>query len=177
MMRSVTRSLLLTALFTATLAATQAQELSPDDIRSLDDQVQDAKSAALSIAAEINLLEKRLLYPAGTQLSVYLAIAGRADAQPSAIELSIDGEFATNHVYSAGELEALQKGGVQKLYVGNITEGRHELRVTITGQLGDGADFTHIRRHAFTKGVEPSALSVTLAQPEDDGNRILIGDR
>lgn len=176
-MWSVIRSLLLTALFTATLTSTQAEELSNDDIRSLDDQVQDAKSVALSIAAELNMLEERLLYPSGTQVNVYLSIARRTDVRPSAVELSIDGEVATNHVYGALELEALQKGGVQKLYAGNIAEGGHELRVTITGKLSDGADFTQTLQHVFTKGVESKALNINLAQPGEDGNRILIGDR
>lgn len=176
-MWTVIRSLLLTALFTATLTSAQAEELSNDDIRSLDDQVQEAKSVALSIAAEINMLEERLLYPAGTQLTIYLSIAQRTDVQPSAVELWIDGEITTNHVYRSKELEALHKGGIQKLYAGNTTEGSHELRVTITGNLDDGAEFTQTRQHVFTKGVESRALIISLAQPGDDGNRILIGDR
>ena len=176
-MWSVIRSILLTALLTASLASSQAQELSNDDIRSLDDHVQDAKSVALSIAAELNMLEERLLYPSGTQVSIYLSVARQADVQPSAVTIQINGERATNHIYSVEELEALQKGGVQKLYVGNIREGSHELRVTVTGKLGDGADFATTGQHVFTKAVEPKALSIRLARPGDDGNGILIGDR
>lgn len=176
-MLSVIRGILLATLLTAPLASGQAQELSNDDIRSLDSQVQDAKSVALSIAAEIKRLEERLLYPSGTQLTLYLSINQRTDAQPDAIKLWIDGEIATNDVYDAKELDALQKGGVQKLYAGNITEGNHEVRVMITGKLGDGGDFAQTRQHVFTKGVEPKALIVSLTQPGDDGSRILIGDR
>ena len=94
-MWSVIRSILLTAMLTAPLASSQAQELSNDDIRSLDDHVQDAKSVALSIAAELNTLEERLLYPSGTQVSVYLSVAGQADVQPSAVAILINGEAAT----------------------------------------------------------------------------------
>lgn len=176
-MWSVIRSILLTALLTAPLASSQAQELSNDDIRSLDDQVQDAKSVALSIAAELNILEERLLYPSGTQVSIYLSVARQADIQPSAVAIHINGEPVTNHIYSVKELEALQKGGVQKLYVGNVVEGRHELRVTITGALVDGTDFAETGQHMFTKDVEPKALSIRLARPGNEGNGILIGDR
>lgn len=176
-MWSVIRSVLLTVLLTAPLASSQAQELSNDDIRNLDDRVQDAKSIALSIAAELNMLEERLLYPSGTQVSIYLSVARQAGVQPSAVAIQINGEPATNHVYSVKELEALQKGGVQKLYVGNLTEGSHELRVTVTGKLGDGADFAETAQHVFTKDVEPKALSIRLARPGNEGNGILIGDR
>jgi len=106
-MWSVIRSILLTALLTAPLASSQAQELSNDDIRSLDDHVQDAKSVALSIAAELNMLEERLLYPSGTQVSIYLSVARQADVQPSAVAIQINGEPATNHIYSVKELDAL----------------------------------------------------------------------
>lgn len=176
-MWSVIRSVLLTVLLTAPLASSQAQELSNDDIRSLDDHVQDAKSAALSIAAELNRLEERLLYPSGTQVSIYLSVVRQADLLPSAVEIQINGESATNHIYDAKELEALQKGGIQKLYVGNITEGSHELRVTVAGKLADGEDFTAMGQHEFTKGVESKALMISLTQPEDAGKRVLIGDR
>lgn len=176
-MWSVIRSVLVTVLLIAPLASSQAQELSNDDIRSLDDHVQDAKSAALSIAAELKMLEERLLYPSGTQVSIYLSIARQAGVQPSAVAIQINGEPATNHIYDAKELEALQKGGVQKLYVGNLTEGRHELRVTVTGTLGDGADFAETGQHVFMKDVEPKELSIRLARPGNESNAILIGDR
>lgn len=176
-MWSVIRSILLTALLTAPLASSQAQELSNDDIRSLDDQVQDAKSVALDIAAELKMLEERLLYPSGTQLSIYLSIDAQNDVQPSAVEIRINGEIAANHIYSAQEFEALQKGGVQKLYTGKVTEGSHELSVTVFGKLGNGADFAETGQHVFTKDVEPKALRIRLARPQDDSNVILIGDR
>lgn len=176
-MWSVIRSILLTALLTAPLAPGQAQELSNDDIRSLDDQVQDAKSVALDIAAELKMLEERLLYPSDTQLSIYLSVAGLRGVQPSSVEIRINGELAANHLYGDRELEALQKGGVQKLYAGNITEGNHELSVRVIGNLGDGARFAETAQHAFTKDVGPKALSIRLAQPGNDGNGIVIGDR
>jgi hypothetical protein len=176
-MWSVIRSILLTALLTAPLASSQAEELSNDDIRSLDDQVQDAKSVALDIAAELNMLEERLLYPSGTQLSIYLSIAGQRGIRPSSVEIRINGELAANHIYGVRELEALQNGGIQELYAGNVKEGSHELSVKVIGNLNDGAEFAETGQHVFTKGVESKTLSIRLAQPGDDGNGILIGDR
>ncbi|MDH5617908.1 MAG: hypothetical protein OEZ11_04640 [Gammaproteobacteria bacterium] len=176
-MWGVIRGVLPIALLTASLAQIQAQELSNDDIRSFDDQIQEAKTTALSIAAELNVLEERLLYPSGTQLSIYLSIARPADVQPSAIEVRINGELATSHIYSTNELEALRKGGIQKLYVGNVQEGDHELHVTVTGKRGDGRDFVDKGQYMLTKDVEPRALSIRLLQPGDNGGGILIGER
>jgi len=75
----VIHSLLLTTLISVPLALVQAQSLSSDDIRNLDDQVQEIKTDVLDIVAEINRLEERLLFPSGTRLSVSLAIARQED--------------------------------------------------------------------------------------------------
>ena len=52
------------SLLFATLLAVpvQAQQASQDDIRKLDDQIQEVKSEVLDIAAEVRQLEEQLLY-------------------------------------------------------------------------------------------------------------------
>ena len=52
-----------------------AQEMSADDMRSLDGQVQEVKSDVLSIASDLDALEERLLYPSNTQLALFLSVA------------------------------------------------------------------------------------------------------
>ena len=169
--------MLLTALVAAPLASNQAQELSGDDIRRLDDQVQALKSDVLDIAAEMNMLEERLLYPSGTQLSLYLSIRRPRDTLLGAISIEINGEIVMTHIYGAEELKALQNGGIQNLYTGNVIAGQHELSVTITGELDDGTTFRESSRYGFTKGVEPKSLQIALGQPGPDDNRIQVGDR
>ena len=53
------------------IGAANAQELSGDNMQSLDGQVQEIKSDVLNIASELQNLEERLLYPTGTQLSIF----------------------------------------------------------------------------------------------------------
>lgn len=173
-MRRVIHSLLLTALLAAPFVSVPAQESSIDDIRSLDDEVQDVKADALDIAAELNLLEQRLLYPSGTRLTVSLGVGRNTAVQPGAVEIRIDGDLTAHHVYSVSEQEALQKGGVQTLYSGNITAGPHELTVRIIGKLANGASIEKTARHAFTKRVEAKTLDITIDYTgrEDDGIRI-----
>ena len=84
--------------------------------------------------------------------------------------------MATHHIYSFQELEALQKGGVQRIYTGNVVTGDHELRVTMLGKLENGEDFTESDRFAFAKGVKPKALGVTLAGPASGRSGIQVGD-
>ncbi|HET6933221.1 MAG TPA: hypothetical protein VFI72_00195, partial [Candidatus Angelobacter sp.] len=89
-------------------------------MRDLDEQVQQTKSDVLSIAAELTQLEEKLLYPSGTQVAVFVALAKGDQMRLDAVRLQIDGQLVAHYIYSAKELEALRKGGVQRIYVGNV---------------------------------------------------------
>jgi len=152
-----------------------AQELSGNEMRSLDGQVQEIKSDVLNIASELSILEERLLYPSNTQIAVFVSIDKDEDFRLDAIQLEINGELATHHIYSFNELEALQKGGVQRIYTGNIPTGDHQLSITMMGKLKNGEDFTESDSFMFAKGIKPKALGVTLAGPGFGENVIQVG--
>lgn len=147
-----------------------------EDTQSLDGQVQEIKSDVLDIAAELGNLEERLLYPSGTQISLFVAIEGNEDFRLDAIEVAINGEMATHHIYSYKELEALQKGGVQRIYTGNVPTGEHDLSITVSGKLDNGKDFSETENVRFAKGVAPKTLGITLAGPGLGGSAISVGD-
>jgi hypothetical protein len=157
-------------------AASMAQDISGDDMRSLDGQVQEIKSDVLSIASELSNLEERLLYPSNTQVALFVAIEEDDDFRLDAVKIEIDGELATHHIYSYKELEALQKGGVQRIYTGNVPTGDHQLSVTMIGKLKSGTEVNKTEQFAFAKGVEPKALGITLAGPGLGKSGIQVGD-
>jgi archaellum component FlaG (FlaF/FlaG flagellin family) len=163
-------------LILAPFAQAGAQDLSGADMKSLDGQVQEIKSDVLNIASELNNLEERLLYPSNTQLSVFVALAPDETFRLDAVQVMIDGEMATHHIYSFKELEALQKGGVQRVYTGNVPTGDHQISVTVNGKLKNGNDFSESSSFTFSKGVKPKALGLTLAQPGFGSEAIRVGD-
>ncbi len=171
-MQKLIRSAVLFLLTCAALAAAGAQELSGEDMRSLDGQVQEIKSDVLDIASELSNLEERLLYPSNTQIAVFVSMTEDEKFRLDSMQLEIDGELATHHIYSYQELQALQKGGVQRVFTGNVVTGGHELRVTMMGQLASGKDFTTSESFAFAKDVTPKALGITLTGPTG----IQVGD-
>ncbi|NCF14301.1 MAG: hypothetical protein GWP62_03260 [Gammaproteobacteria bacterium] len=153
-----------------------AGEPSANDMRSLDGQVQEIKSDVLSIASELNTLEERLLFPSHTEVSIFVSLAEDEDFRLDAIELEIDGELATHHIYSFKELDALQSGGVQRLYTGNLTTGDHQLSVKMIGKLKGGKDFTESGIFTINKGIKPSAVGIALAGPGLGSDGIRVGD-
>jgi hypothetical protein len=133
-----------------------------EQMKGLDEQVQEVKSDVLGIAAELARLEERLLYPSNTHLAVFIALTGGDTLRLDAVQIQIDGQLVAHSIYSFKELEALQKGGVQRIYTGNVATGEHKLEVTIAGKLDTGKEYSRTEHFAFTKGVEPKLLGVTL---------------
>ena len=153
-----------------------ADDLTGDNMRSLDGQVQEIKSDVLNIASELNTLEERLLFPSHTEVSLFVAIAENEDFRLDAVQIEINGELATHHIYSFKELDALQNGGVQKIYTGNLTTGEHNLHVTMIGKLRNGSDFSESGSFSLFKGVKPKAMGITLAGPGFGSDGIQVGD-
>ena len=143
-----------------------AQNPSSEEMRSLDEQVQEIKSDVLGIAAELSRLEERLLYPSNTHLAVFVSIAEGEKFRVDAMQINIDGRLATHYIYGFKELEALQNGGVQRIYTGNLATGAHEIEVSVSGKTQGGNDFSRTENFAFSKGIEPKLLGITLAGPE-----------
>ena len=50
------------------------------------------------------------------------------------VEINIDGKNISNHLYTLREIKALKRGGVQRIYIGNIASGKHELVAFFTGK-------------------------------------------
>jgi len=147
-------------------AAAVADASYREQMKGLDEQVQEVKSDVLSIAAELARLEERLLYPSNTHLAVFIALADRDTLRLDAVQIQIDGQPVAHSIYSFKELEALQKGGVQRIYTGNVATGEHQMEVTIVGKLDTGKDYNRTERFAFSKGVEPKLLGVTLGSSQ-----------
>ena len=176
-MSRYTRFLILLVIACSPATTGLAQDISGDDMRSLDGQVQEIKSDVLSIASELGNLEERLLYPSSTQVALFVAFAEGESFRLDAVQVEINGELATHHIYSYKELEALQKGGVQRIYTGNVPTGDHQLTVTMMGKLKNGKDVSQSDSFVFAKNVEPKALGITLGPPGSvTGSGIQVGD-
>ena len=153
-----------------------ADESARAQMKGLDEQVQEVKSDVLSIAAELNQLEEKLLYPSDTHLAVFVALAHGETLRLDAVQIQIDGQPATQYIYSFKELDALRKGGVQRLYSGNIATGAHEIAVSMSGKLANGKDYSQSGHFPFTKEIKPKLLGVSLAGPESPQAGIHLED-
>jgi len=144
-------------------AAVYGEEISREKIKGLDEQVQEIKSDVLGIAGELNQLEEKLLYPSNTQVAVFVSLVSGETFRLDSVEVRLDGEPVAHHLYTFKELEALQKGGVQRIYTGNIQSGEHNLDVSMIGKTEGGADFEKSENFRVSKDIGPRIVEISLA--------------
>jgi hypothetical protein len=164
------------AFFSGVGVATAAPEAT---IQSLDEQVQVIKSDVLAIAAELSNLEEKLLHPSDTQVAVFVTLAEDTDTKGlelDSIQVSIDGDPVADHVYSWKEIEALAKGGVQRIHTGNLRTGPHRIDVQVSGRLANGKDFEQTQQIGFRKDIEPKRLGITLTGGGSGGATVAVGE-
>lgn len=149
-----------------------AEEVSREQIKGLDEQVQDIKKDALAISSELTQLEEKLLYPSNTQLALFLSLVGDGKLRLDSVQVKLDGKDAARHIYTFKELEALQGGGVQRIHTGNVRTGAHSLEVSVIGKNADGADFRQVAAYEFKKAVEPKLLEIVVDRSGPAGKAI-----
>ena len=134
-----TKKIISILLFVLTSSSTFAEEKSP----ALEKQVQSLKKEVLDLNKELFILEEDLLFPANTQFSIFLSMDIGELFDLDSVQIEIDGKNISNHLYTLREINALKRGGVQRIYIGNIASGKHELVAFFTGK---GPSKRHYKR-------------------------------
>jgi hypothetical protein len=174
-MPRISRALAVTLLGGWMLPAVAA-DYDREQMQGLDEQVQAVKSDVLGIAAELARLEEKLLYPSDTQFAVFVDLADGDTLRLDSVQVQVDGRLVAHYIYSFKELDALRKGGVQRIYTGNVATGEHRIDVAVAGKLPNGADFEQSGTYTFSKGIGPKLVGVKVAGPETGQPAIQLGD-
>lgn len=174
----ITAIISLIGLWPAPSAAVEidAKETTQEQIKGLDQQVQDIKKEVLDISTGLVQLEEKLTYPANSRLSIFLAVDQEDKFRLDAVNIKIDGSVAARHVYTPMELDALQHGGVQHLYIGNIRTGEHALEVALTGKSTSDHDYQQDANFRFTKDVGTKLIAITIAGSGSGNQAIFFRD-
>ena len=122
--------------------------------RTLDAKVQALKKEVKSLNRDLFILEEELLFPSSTQLAVFVSVDVGNFFRLDSVQLKIDDKIVSNHLYTKRELGALERGGVQRLYIGNVKSGEHEL---IAIFIGPGPNNREYRRGTTLKFNKSSA--------------------
>lgn len=113
----------------------------PPAATSLDESIQSLKQDVIALNRDLFLLEEELLYPASTQLAVFVSLDVGEFFTLDSVQLKVNDKVVSNYLYTRREVEALHRGGIQRLYMGNLKAGEHELVAIYTGKGPKGRDY------------------------------------
>lgn len=133
---------------------------------SVDEQVQSLKSDVLDLNRDLFVLEQELLYPANTQVAVFVSMDAGTFFALDSVQLKIDGKEVADYLYTPREVHALVQGGVQRLYVGNLKAGKHELVAFLTGKGPHHLDYTRGATLDFQKSIGAKYLELTITDDQ-----------
>jgi len=108
---------------------------------SLDEGIQSLKQDVITLNRDLFILEEELLYPANTQLAVFVSLDVGEFFKLDSVQLKLDNKVVSNYLYTQREVDALHRGGIQRLYMGNLKAGEHEIVAIYTGKGPNGRDY------------------------------------
>jgi hypothetical protein len=132
------------------------------DTRGLDQQIQGLKKDVVDLNKDLFVLEEELLFPANTQVAVFLSMDVGDFFSLDSVQLKIDQKEVINYLYTPREVDALLKGGVQRLYVGNLKVGPHELVAFFNGKGPSDRAYKRGASLRFEKGVGAKYLELKI---------------
>ena len=132
------------------------------ETRSLDEDIQGLKKDVVELNRDLFVLEEELLFPANTQVAVFLSMDVGTFFALDTVELRMDDKQVAKYLYTPREAEALLKGGVQRLYLGNLKLGGHELVALFTGKGPNGLDYSRGANLKFEKAVGAKYLELKI---------------
>jgi hypothetical protein len=133
------------------------------DFKTLDQEVQGLKKDVIDLNKDLFVLEEELLFPANTQVAVFLSMDVGTFFALDSVTIKIDNKEVTNYLYTAREAEALLKGGVHRVYLGNLKVGKHEIVGFFTGKGPHERDYKRGAMVNFEKGVGAKYLELKIS--------------
>src|SRR5512134_1107070 len=139
-----------------------AAAAAPTPTGSLDDRIQEAKADVIRLNRDLMVLEEELLFPANTQVAIFVSMdVGKLFALDS-VRVQLDGKDVAAYLYTPNEVQALHRGGVQRLYVGNLRAGTHELVAFFTGKGPHDRDYKRGATIKIEKGTDPKYIELQI---------------
>ncbi len=140
----------------------------------LDNRVQDVKGDVIRLNRDLLVLEEELLFPANTQVAVFVSMDVGKLFSLDSVQVKLDDKVVSNYLYTPLEVQALHRGGVQRMYVGNLKSGDHTLTAFFTGKGPHERDYKRGATLKFDKNTGAKYIELQIKdstgklQPEFD---------
>ncbi|MBL8318612.1 MAG: AraC family transcriptional regulator, partial [Burkholderiaceae bacterium] len=140
----------------------------------LDNRIQDLKGDVIRLNRDLMVLEEELLFPANTQVALFVSMDVGKLFELDSVQIKLDDKVVTSYLYTPNEVAALHRGGVQRVYLGNLKAGTHEIVAFFTGKGPHDRDYKRGTTIKFDKTTDPKYIELRIKdstgklQPEFD---------
>ena len=128
----------------------------------LDTRVQQLKADVIRLNRDLLVLEEELLYPAGTQVALFVSMDVGKLFELESVQIRLDDKLIATHLYTPLEVQALHRGGMQRVFVGNLRSGKHQITAFFTGRGPHERDYKRGTTLTFDKGTEPRYIELRI---------------
>jgi hypothetical protein len=129
---------------------------------SLDDRIQATKADVIALNRDLLVLEEELLFPANTQVAVFVSMDVGLLFDLDSVQIRLDDKLVSTYLYTPLEVQALHRGGVQRVYLGDLRAGHHEIVAYFTGKGPHDRDYKRATTIRFDKSTEPKYLELQI---------------
>jgi hypothetical protein len=137
------------------------------NLESLDPKIQSLKEEILELNSLLFRLQEDLLFPEDSSLVVFLSVEGGNYFNLDSVKLHLDDTMVSSYLYTQREVTALRKGGVQRLYTGNIKSGPHQLVAVFTGTGPQEKDYKRAETISIEKKKGAAFIKITIRDDAD----------
>ena len=154
-------------------ASASAPQAAPQPV-TLEGRIEAVKSDVIKLNRDLLVLEEELLFPASTQVALFVSMDVGKLFELDSVQLKLDDKVVASYLYTPLEVQALHRGGVQRVYLGNLRTGPHELVAFFTGKGPHDRDYKRGATVKFDKGTDAKYIelriqdSLVKLQPEFD---------
>jgi ribosomal protein S4E len=93
------------------------------------------------------------------------------------VKLSVDDQIVSYHAYSEQETVALSKGGLHRLFMGNVNSGTHSMQAVVTAYDANGKDFQRTVNYSFSKNSLRKIVEIKASNDSSNAQPALFSFR
>jgi hypothetical protein len=153
----------------ASVAAPPSVVASAPPAATLDGRIQDVKSDVIKLNRDLLVLEEELLFPANTQVALFVSMDVGKMFELDSVQVKLDDKVVASYLYTPLEVQALHRGGVQRVYLGNLRTGEHELVAFFTGKGPHDRDYKRGATVKFEKSTDAKYIELRI---QDSGAKL-----
>jgi hypothetical protein len=136
-------------------------------VKKLSKEIQQLKSEVVDLNKDLRLMEEELLFPTSTQATVFVSLDIGQFFTLESIKLKLDDKQVASHLYSEKQRQALARGGIQRLHMTNLNQGKHTMSAFFTGLGPNGRPYKRASEISFTKGKGSQYIELSVVDDLD----------